>query len=537
VALVAGALLAGASAAWLLNWLFQRQWYLLILVPAVAALLVGLLIARLVAITNCRQPISAALVGALAGLIMYLGQYHFAMLEQLPPGNVHRLDLLPRFILFRLQTGVEQKLGPQAPNAPPPRPSINSNSVRFGIEVILCVVFSATVAWRRASRPWYAKPGQWAAREEKRLPVGTQALFEQAVETQTLDEFVRGAHRDIAGQKKAATARTYATCELFYLRHPGISPRERPVYLTFINNAANPIEMLRRRGPLRLVELEDAEVESLRPLFPNLDRILSGFPAQGAVRAETPATIDAEKEARRSVPQQGAVIAEVPGGGTLISRPFLLCVNLLGLIPLVTFFGGLALVAAGVWGLWRGWSGGTALGCIVVGLGSFTLGAIHGTKYTGLLEAWYARSRLLRTLERRPDTVVDLHGEGAEPLMVNFTRRENWLAVKLDVRDDAGLLTIDERRREVRIEGDKRRYVIPFASVHECRPECFHHPLDKQLLNQYWYVRLLVLVDGEERELLFSPTFTDWRPRTNENRRLAAEELCGRIAPAPDLPA
>ena len=99
-----------------------------------------------------------------------------------------------------------------------------------------------------------------------------------------------------------------------------------------------------------------------------------------------------------------------------------------------------------------------------------------------------------------------------------------------------GRNTRDERR-EIRIEGDKRRYVIPTTSVRECRPECFHHPLDKQLLNQYWYVRLLVPVDGEERELLFSPTFTDWRPRTNENRRLAADELCERIAPAPAQPA
>jgi hypothetical protein len=526
---LSGSLLAAGSAAWLLKWLFQRQWYLVILVPAAAALLLGLAIAGLVAVARCRQSVTAVLVGGLAGFTMYLGQYHFAMLEQLPPGNVHRLDLLPRYVQFRLQTDVEQKVGPQAPNAPPPKPSINSNSVRFGIELVLCVVFSATVPWRRAGRPWFAEPGQWAAREERRFPVGTQALFEHAFETQTLDEFVRAVQSDLAGQKKAATARTYATCELFYLRHPAISPREHPIYLTFINNAASPIEMLRRRGSLRLVELENAEVESLRPLFPNLNRILSGFPANRGANGPSPASDRPVDTLRRSVPRQGAVIREVPGGGTFSSGQFLLFVNLLGLVPLVTFIGGLALVAVGVWGQWRGWSGGSALGCIVAGLGSFTLGAIHGTKYTGLLEAWYARSRLLRILERRPDTVVELRGNDVDPLMVNFTRRENWVAVKLDVRDDVGILAVDDKRRETRIEGDKRRYVIPLEAIRESRPECFHHPLDKQLLNQYWYIRLLVQVDGEERELLFSPSFTDWRPRTNENRRLATEELCERI--------
>jgi hypothetical protein len=528
--LVSGSLLAAGSAAWLLNWLFQRQWYLVILVPALAALLVGLAIAALVAVARCRQPVTAALVGALAGLILYLGQYHFAMLEQLPPGNVHRLDLLPRYILFRLQTDIEQKLGPQAPNAPPPQPSINSNSVRFGIELILCVVFAATVPWRRAGRPWFVEAGKWAAREERRFPVGTQSLFELAFETQTLDEFVHRVQTDIAGQKKAATARTYATCELFYLRHPGISPRDYPVYLTFINNAANPIEMLRRRGPLRLVELGDAEVASLRPLFPNLDRILSGFPSKQGSNDPSPASEGPADTLRRSVPRQGAVVRDVPGGGTFSSGQFLLFVNLLGLIPLVTFFGGLALVAVGVWGLWRGWSGATSLGCIVTGIASFAIGSIHATRYSGLLEAWYARHRLLGILERRPDAIVEVRDHDAKPLMVNFTRRETWVAVKLDVRDDVGILEIDEKRREIKVEGDKRRYVIPVTSIRECRPECFHHPLDKQLLNQYWYVRLLMLVDGEERELLFSPSLTDWRPRTNENRRRAAEELCERIA-------
>jgi len=129
----------------------------------------------------------------------------------------------------------------------------------------------------------------------------------------------------------------------------------------------------------------------------------------------------------------------------------------------------------------------------------------------------------------RGDAIVDLRSQNPEPLLVNFTRRENWVTVKLDVRDDVGILEVDDKRREVRVEGDKRRYVIPFAAIRECRPECFHFPLDKQLLNQYWYVRLLVLVDGREQELLFAPSFTDWRPRTNENRRRAADDLCQRI--------
>ena len=129
----------------------------------------------------------------------------------------------------------------------------------------------------------------------------------------------------------------------------------------------------------------------------------------------------------------------------------------------------------------------------------------------------------------RPDPIVAVSSPDVE--MVNLTVRENWVQVKLDVRDDIGLLEIDDKRRELRIEGDKRRYWVPLDAVVSCQPERFYHPLDKQLANPYWYVRLVVPVAGRERELLFAPTFRDWRPRTGANRQLLAADLCRRIKP------
>src|SRR5260370_40650567 len=82
--LTGGALLAAIAVAWLLNWFFQRQWYLVILVPSVAAFLVGLLIAGLVAIANCRQPKTAAIVGALAGLTRYMRRSDVASAQPIP---------------------------------------------------------------------------------------------------------------------------------------------------------------------------------------------------------------------------------------------------------------------------------------------------------------------------------------------------------------------------------------------------------------------------------------------------------------------
>jgi hypothetical protein len=165
--------------------------------------------------------------------------------------------------------------------------------------------------------------------------------------------------------------------------------------------------------------------------------------------------------------------------------------------------------------------------CVVVGVLSFLEGAIQAQSYSGLLETWYARRRLMNILVLRPDPIVAVNNPDAE--MVNLTKRENWIKVQLDVQDDVGLLEIDGKRRELRIEGDKRRYRVPLEAIVSCQPECFHHPLDKQLQNQYWYVRLVVPVDGREEELLLALAFRDWRRRTNANRQLLASQLCRRL--------
>jgi hypothetical protein len=520
------ALIAGCG----LWWLEEQHWYFVILVPSIAAVLVGFALAAVVALTHCRQPLVAAAAGVITTVLMMAAHYYFGMIHELPPGQAHRLDLLPRYIVARLETDVEEEVGaPRPANAPPRNPSLFGNSVRLSIELICAMILAASLPASRARRPYVPDLGQWMTKEERRLPPGLFGDFRTALESGSLAAFVRRMKADASALSKAGQGKRYGSFVLEYVSHPDMSPLEYPVYVTFINDVANVFDMVfRSRNALRQIPLELAEVAQVRPLFPRLDHSLAGFLA----RAETLAAAAGETGRAGPAPRAGheAVIRDVDGGGTVQCGSFLLMINLLGLVPLITFFGGFALVVAGGWGLTRGWEIAAGILCIGAGLLLFAEGAVQAMFYGGLFEIWYSRSRLMNALVLRPDPIVAVNSPDVE--LVNLTLRENWTRVKLDVRDDIGLLELDDQRRELRIEGDKRRYWVPLDAVISCQPECFYHMLDKQMSTPYWYVRLLVPIAGNQEELLFSPTFRDWRPRTGTNRQLLAAALCRRIKPA-----
>ncbi len=299
---------------------------------------------------------------------------------------------------------------------------------------------------------------------------------------------------------------------------------EHPIYLTYVDDVAALLTLFRRNRDFYQVQLLPEEAVALRSWFPNLDRILTAFPS-GPVSVSD--SLPSPSSATATVAGDEAIVQEVPGGGTFRSPAFLLNVNLLGLIPLVTFFGGLALIVAGVWGWRREWDLTTWLACLLWGGLLFAAGCVQATKYGSALESWYAGRRLRGMLQLRPDAIV--RADDPEAQVIDLTTREHWSRVKLDTLDDIGLLAIDRRRGELKIEADKRRYRIPLGAILECQPECFHHPLDKQMQNQYWHVRLRYATRAEPRELLFSLNLKGWTVRSNENRRALAESFCSQI--------
>ena len=85
---------------------FAAGWYYFIAIPAVLSLPVGLAAYIAVAGGHCRNQLVAMFAGAIAGLVLYLGYFHLHFVSLTGRQALTRVDLLPRFIQFRMQTDV-----------------------------------------------------------------------------------------------------------------------------------------------------------------------------------------------------------------------------------------------------------------------------------------------------------------------------------------------------------------------------------------------------------------------------------------------
>jgi hypothetical protein len=518
--LVAGPVLAAIAAAWALMFLFFQGWYLLMVVPMFGGLLIGAVLYLLVGWTHCRNSWVAGGLGLLAGLIAYLGYYHFCLLQHLPPGNAARFDLLPRYIVLRLQTDVTEEVGRAPVDNQPRKPATWMNSFTFLFELAIIAGFPAAIAWRRAWRAYCPELRQWLEQETALFPPCSGEVIKDALENGQLAEFL--ASNPAGGDPQAA-------CRLIleYVQPADDSPLSYPIYLSIKDLPAEkrwfwPKQA--RRTYLRQVELTTAEVLTLRPVFAKLARLLA---TQHAALRDEPATV-LPVSIGSTTTDEVATIAPVPEPYRQRVRTsgYALKVNLLGLTPLAFIAGGVGLLFLGGHFVSRNE--------IVASLGPFVLGALSCAWgiYTGLYclcvyeNRWIER-RLRAEIRQRPHVLVE--ADAVDAVYVSLIPRENWAKVKLTMSTDLLLMRIDAQRRQVLLEGDCDRYRIPAGAIAACEPQCFFHPIDTQHQNELWMVRLMVDVAEGRRELLLSVSHTAWRPQTNTSRQRIAQETCQKV--------
>src|SRR4051812_42085096 len=105
--------------AWCLSWALDRGFYWIFVAPMLAALVVAC-VWRLVLIgSHCRNRGVATLGSLVLGLLLYLGYYHIGMLQLVGPRHARRIDMLPRYIQFRMKTDMARRVQDRrAGNAP-----------------------------------------------------------------------------------------------------------------------------------------------------------------------------------------------------------------------------------------------------------------------------------------------------------------------------------------------------------------------------------------------------------------------------------
>ncbi|HLN29717.1 MAG TPA: hypothetical protein VK395_18370 [Gemmataceae bacterium] len=525
--LILGAFASALCMAWLLHLTFLCNFYMSVLGPALAALGLGFALRGLVGGAHCRNHWVAGAVGLISGLILYLGCYQLCFAAAAPP-FAWRMELLPNYIQFRLQTDVVRKVGHgfvgKAGQNPPnnkDKPSFILNSFIFISELLIVEGIVCAAAWKRTRWAYCDDLGGWMSRDQVALPGGFAGDFCQALETGSLADFAartpRGVNRQLSG--------------LLIVEYAGDARRsalEYPVYLSVEDFPISArLGWLRRfrRTYVRQIELEPDEMLDLRPLFPKFARLLED---------QHPEVRELAKKAPVVMPNE--LPADEVGQVSPVPKPFRKCVRrpgyalfvtLRSLIPLVHFLGGVSLAAVGYFFL--ALNDHLMLGCAVIAIGG---GGVCWGSYVALgcqgvyADRWRLR-RLRQEIEQRSDHWVS--AQDPEAIYVSIIPRENFAKFKWTMDSDLLLARFDAEKHRLLMEGDSDRYRIPWAAVFACQPLCFYHPTDHQHRNQLWMVRLLVQMEQGQQELLLSVGQTDFRNRTNQRRLRAAQEFCVRV--------
>ena len=143
--LVGAAVLAGG-----MYWLFTAGWYLMIIVPLVAALLLALALTTVVRVGKCRSPGLAWIAGIFAGALMYVGYFYVGMVAALGIQNAGRLDLFPQYVSWRAGNDVTHEEGRPATRQENPDPFMNW--VWYALELGFVLYRCGMFARRRRSR-------------------------------------------------------------------------------------------------------------------------------------------------------------------------------------------------------------------------------------------------------------------------------------------------------------------------------------------------------------------------------------------------
>jgi hypothetical protein len=492
----------------LLCQLFLVGFYLIGVAPLIAGLLTGGGVALAVHLGRCRNRWVGAAAGLLAGLVMYLGYYQFHFASLFGYRHVHRVDVLPRWVYFRVLTDEQRKVGDFRDRAGG-RNNLGVVDqvfkwVFFAMDATAALIPPFGVGWALASRPFSERHRRWMKTHTTRV---MPAVADVILTGLTGAGKVAFAER----LRPAITVPPEMAAELRFNYLP--DEIDAPIYLTV---AQLVFSGKKNQPPAQRVvmnrELLDADEARVIAAAVNLPR------TGEATRSLPPAAALAEHVSGRVVP------LPPEEAGKIDTRGFVLRANLVQLAPLLLALivgASLGVLAYLRWDDWPPLALRSLIGvAVVVGVGLL----IFQVRYELFLATNYHHRRVLSVLSGRAESFVD--PDDPEAVFVEVIPRAHWGKLMAQNATDVGLLKVDRQRRAVLFEGDRERWVVPAESLLACEVE--EYLAVGQEANQYNARALVVLVaniDGRPWEAPVCPQNTAFRPWTIGLRRQLAKEL------------
>ncbi len=521
----------------LLSALFRKGWYFIFWVPLVAAIIGAGCVLATVYFGHCQNRWVAAGLGILTGCVIYLGQYHVRLVQQIGTENIHRVDILPSYIAWEVKNLKTEDIGERSRKSdrddwPASKLDIFMNWFLFASElaIVVGICLAAGLVW--ASRAYCTRHNRWMKRKVLNFPSGSSAILEPGVRPETLAEFLKQPEVVADGRTRAARV-TIEYC-----------PPDPTSW--WGSEDACPVLFSLRETPFKVkasrLRLTHEEIPVVAHRVPELTggQVPAGAAAVVSapnVAPQTASRTDLEREQTRGAgfaaePRIRPSIETLSGphAGQILRMPHTLFANLTTILLLLSVIAGPLLALGGIAILESAEkAGGTTspmlvLGWALVGVGTFLLVAGCYVVLTrgDLFTAWYYRRLVNRHLAARGDAAV--RPDDPEAILVRMVPRANLLKPMLEDATDIGYLRLDPGRREIQFEGDRQRYRIPLAAVSFCSADNYAMNTGQAITIKKWYLTVRCGEDFDAWEAPFVPL-----GRPSRGKKRVVQEFAERV--------
>lgn len=269
-------LAAAAVMAIVLYWVFRAGFYFIIVVPALAAAPLFFLVPRAVTVGHCRSRLVGGLLGLVAGAILYLGYYHAGLVDAIGIENVHRVDILPDYIRFRMATDIGKDFPPRSPSGDEESSDEFGNWLAFVLELGLIAGLLAWLGVKRSGRAYCETCRNWMSQALVTLPPGQGVEIVEWLDAGGTGPLAWQGPPDAKPDTKKARKSTAVLVDRCPAPSPGADPC--PAYVSVkeasisggLGSAYDRFELARGKTLLRRRPLGPAELAALGRRFPAL---------------------------------------------------------------------------------------------------------------------------------------------------------------------------------------------------------------------------------------------------------------------------
>jgi hypothetical protein len=416
---------------------------------------------------KCRNPLIIGSFVFVCCLVMWLGIYH---VDQCTRWNIPwtAIDRLPGYITFRMETdgwfgytkapvvwAVPHDLRIDPYITPRITPTVRW--ISFLGELIALVLVPTVTCWRRARRPFSEQLEQWFAETKTSLTQESAHLLTRALLNQTIPDWVK------SRVVKSAVESEGVIVSLFYC------PKTE-------NALGLESQMFIKVGNSQLMLLDIAESAALTELFPELSCWMERpIELEGETQrtdlSQTPPPARTDVATFQHVPPPHCGRLKDPQikkqgrrGTTWIMLKEQLRFPLLFAAVIMGIFFPFAQIGSDFWTIV-----GAIIALVVLVIGVIWINRMYPSNVDDPLFqhliSFYHKQMLIQA-EQRSDALFPIDAPGV--CYAEYVPRQQWAKLDSDepVRlDEGGLMLFDDANARLLFEGDRYRWVIPYACI------------------------------------------------------------------------